>query len=92
MKAINIMKKLEKNGYKVTEEKYHYWGGITHVQTENGKCAIAGIFVSNGNTCLEDEFKYYEVIDYIKYHSRFRDMGDYMSYMKGEQVINRFGE
>lgn len=41
MKSDNIVKKLEKEGYKVEYKKWGYWDNIPHVQLEGFKFAIA---------------------------------------------------
>ena len=48
MKSINIIKKLEKEGYSITFKKWHYWDNVPHVEFDTFSFAIAEHVEKNG--------------------------------------------
>lgn len=62
MKAYNIVKKLEKEGYEVVYKKWGYWNNIPHVQLEGFDFVIAErVWRNNWQSCRID-FIYNEVL------------------------------
>lgn len=43
MKSVNIVKRLEKQGYEITYKKWSYWDGVPHVELDGFSFAIAEI-------------------------------------------------
>ena len=41
MKSVNIVKRLEKEGYKITFKKWHYWDNVPHVEFDKFSFTIA---------------------------------------------------
>lgn len=61
MKSVNIVKKLQKEGYKIVYKKWAYWDGVPHVQCEEFEFAIADrVWTGNWQSCRVD-FIYNEV-------------------------------
>ena len=55
MKSDNIVKRLEKEGYKIFYKKWGYWDNIPHVQLEGFDFTIAKIvFKNNWQSCRID--------------------------------------
>lgn len=61
MKSQNIVKKLEKEGYKIVYKKWGYWDGVPHVQLEGFDFAIAECTCQNGWSTLNLNFIFNEV-------------------------------
>lgn len=65
MKSVNIVKKLEKKGYKVVYKKWGYWDNIPHVQLNGFDFAIAEkVWRDNWQSCKTD-FIFNEVLHAI---------------------------
>mgnify|MGYP000856085455 CR=1 FL=1 len=64
MKSVNIVKRLEKEGYKIVYKKWEYWDNIPHVELEGFEFAIAEyIYLENGWQGINKEFIYQHVQD-----------------------------
>lgn len=62
MKSYNIVKKLEKEGYKIYYKKWNYWDGIPHVELDGFEFTIADrVWKDNWQGCQLD-FIYNEVL------------------------------
>ena len=62
MKSTNIVKRLEKEGYKIIYKKWGYWDNIPHVQLEGFDFTIADkVWKDNWQGCCLD-FVYNEVL------------------------------
>lgn len=61
MKSENIIKKLEKQGYKIIYKKWGYWNNIPHVQLDGFDFAIAEYTYQNGWTGCNLDFIYNQV-------------------------------
>ena len=63
MKSYNIVKKLEKEGYKITFKKWYYWDNIPHVELEGFEFAIAECnYLENGWQGIKKDFIYQHVL------------------------------
>jgi len=55
MKSVNIIEKLEKEGYNIVYKKWGYWDSVPHVQLEGFEFAIAKkVFKGNWQSCRID--------------------------------------
>jgi len=61
MKSDNIVKRLEKEGYKITFKKWGYWNNIPHVQLDGFDFAIAETVWSDGWQSCRVDFIYNHV-------------------------------
>lgn len=62
MKSENIVKKLEKEGYKITFKKWSYWDNVPHVQLEGFDFAIAEhVYFKNSWLGINKDFIYQHV-------------------------------
>ncbi len=65
MKSYNIVKKLQKEGYKITYKKWGYWDGVPHVQLDGFEFAIAEYTYQNGWMGCNLDFIFNEVLHAI---------------------------
>ena len=65
MKSDNIVKRLEKEGYKITFKKWGYWNNIPHVQLDGFDFTIAETVWSDGWQDCQLDFIYNEVLHAI---------------------------
>lgn len=65
MKSANIVKKLEKKGYKIFYKKWGYWDGVPHVQLDGFDFAIAERVWSDGWSGCNLDFIFNEVLHAI---------------------------
>ena len=63
MKSYNIVKKLEKEGYKVVYKKWGYWDGVPHVRLDGFDFAIAECTLVAGAYGVNMDFIYNHVLD-----------------------------
>lgn len=64
MKSVNIVRKLEKEGYKITFKKWSYWDGVPHVELEGFEFAIAECnYLENGWQGINKDFIYQHVLN-----------------------------
>ena len=76
MKAENIFKRLEKEGYNVNTMEWEYWDGITYIDD----FAVAEYTASEMGDGINTEFRYQDVIDgYKEYLRNSADDDDYDS-------------
>ena len=62
MKSVNIVKRLEKEGYKIVYKKWEYWDNIPHVQLKGFDFIIAEyIYLENGCMGINKDFIYQHV-------------------------------
>ena len=61
MKSSNIVKRLKKEGYKITYKKWAYWDGVPHVEFEGFDFAIAKIISRDNWQSCRVNFVYNEV-------------------------------
>lgn len=61
MKSYNIVKKLEKEGYKIVYKKWGYWDSIPYVQLDGFDFAIAECYCENGWSGINQNFIFNEV-------------------------------
>ena len=61
MKSYNIVKKLEKEGYKITYKKWAYWDCVPHVQLQGFDFAIAEIVSRDNWQSCQVDFIFNEV-------------------------------
>jgi len=62
MKNYNIVKRLEKEGYNITYQKWEYWDNIPHVQFEGFDFAIVEFTSYNNTLGCKVDFVYNEVL------------------------------
>jgi len=65
MKSDNIVKRLEKEGYKITFKKWGYWNNIPHVQLDGFDFTIAETVWSDGWQDCQLDFIYNHVREAI---------------------------
>ena len=65
MKSDNIVKRLKKEGYKITFKKWGYWNNIPHVQLDGFDFTIAETVWSDGWQGCRMDFIYNEVLHAI---------------------------
>lgn len=64
MRSANIVKKLEKEGYKIYYKKWGYWDGVPHVQLEGFDFTIAEhVYLKNGWMGCNVNFIYNHVLE-----------------------------
>lgn len=61
MKSENIVKKLEKEGYKIIYKKWGYWDGVPHIQLDGFDFAIAEFTHKSGWMGINLDFIYNQV-------------------------------
>ena len=62
MKSYNIVKKLEKEGYKISYKKWAYWDGVPHVELDGFEFVIADrVWRDHWQSCRVD-FIYNEIL------------------------------
>ena len=61
MKSVNIIKRLEKEGYKITYKKWSYWDGVPYVELDGFDFAIAKIVSRDNWQSCRIDFVYNEV-------------------------------
>lgn len=63
MKSANIVKKLEKEGYKIIFKKWAYWDGVPHVQLDGFSFAIAEHVYLKNTQGINKDFIYQHVLN-----------------------------
>ena len=63
MKSYSIVKRLEKEGYKIVYKKWGYWNNIPHVQLNGFNFAIAEYTEKNGGLGVNLDFIYQHVLN-----------------------------
>jgi len=62
MKSVNIVKRLEKEGYNIIYKKWSYWDGVPHVEFDGFSFAIAEhVYLKNGWQGINLDFIYNHV-------------------------------
>ena len=87
MKSANIVKRLEKEGYKIFYKKWGYWDNIPHVQLDGFDFAIAEkVWSGNMQGCKVD-FIYNEVLHAI---TIARDINPILDKKINQDKINNY--
>jgi len=82
MKSKNIIKKAEKLGYKTDVASWCYWDNCDVIIRENGSRLIIADFGKSypGQTSINTEFKFQDVLDALENVNDFKDMREYREY------------